>query len=308
MKNTKQLTETALLLALYMILFAITFFLPVFSIFLIWFLPLPFIVNAVRNGRNATIFMLVVALVLSIFFTLPAVPLTWTFASVGLVVGELYRRKGSAFHVLLGGTLTYIVNFLLLYILTIVFTGINPIADSLNAMKEMVNGFLTTPGLPEGSEEQMEALLTQLDFVNYLVPSMLIIGAILFAFVTQLLAGFILKRLGYEVNKWKPFHEWSLPKSLIFYYLIVLILVIVGLEEGTTLFLLVTNLHLILEYAMVLQGFTVIFAFSKMKRWNTAVPVLITVGSFLLMFPLQLVKLLGIFDLGMNLRSRMKFN
>lgn len=306
MKNTKQLTETAILLAIYMILFAIAFFIPLLGLLFVWVLPLPFVVNAMRNGRNATIIMLVAALVLSLFFTLPAVLLTLTFASAGLVVGEMYRRKKSPFHILLAGTLTYIVNFLLLYILVIVFTGMNPIADSINGMKDMVGQLQSTPGFPEGTETQIEMFIEQLDFITYLVPSMLIISALLFAFVTQLITSFFSKRMHYEVKPWKPFSEWSLPKSVIFYYLIVLILTLVGLEEGTTLFVLVANLDLLLGNAMVLQGFTVIYAFSKIKGWSIAVPVLITIGSFLLMFPLQLVKLLGILDLGLNLRSRMK--
>lgn len=306
MKNTKQLIETALWLALYMILFAIAFFIPLFGLLFVWVLPLPFILNAVRNGRNATLVMLVAALVLSFIFTLPAVLLTWTFASAGFVIGEVYRRKKSPFHILLAGTLTYIVNFLFLYILIIVVTGINPIADSINEMKDMIGQLQSTPGFPKGTETQIEMFIEQLDFITYLVPSMLIMSALLFAFITQLITSSILKRLQYEVKSWKPFSEWSLPRSVIFYYLIVLILSLVGLEEGTTLFVLVANLEVLLGNAMVLQGFTVIYAFSKIKGWSLAVPALITIGSFMLMFPLQLVKLLGILDLGLNLRSRMK--
>ncbi len=289
-----------------MILFAIAFFIPLLGPLLLWVLPIPFIVNVLRNGRNASIYMLIAALVISFLFTLPAVLLSWTFASVGLVLGELYRRKRSAFQILLGGTLTYIGNFLLLYILVVVFTGLNPIVESIDAMKDMVNQLQQMPGFGAQNEDQVASLFEQLEFVKYLIPSMLIIGAIFFAMITQLIANLILKRLKYEVSPWKPFHEWSLPKSLIFYYLIVLILALIGLEEGTTLFLLVANLQLLLENAMILQGFTVIYAFSKIKGWKLVVPILITVGSFLLMFPLQLVKLLGIFDLGLNLRSRMK--
>lgn len=306
MKNTKQLTETAILLALYMLFFAFAFFVPLLGLLFVWVLPLPFVVNTVRNGRNATIGMFIAALVLSLFFTIAAVPLTWTFASAGFVIGEMFRRKKSSFQILLAGTLTYIVNFVLLYIIMVVFTGLNPVTETMNSVKATLDSMQAMSGLPEGTEEQMEALYAQLDFITYLVPSMLIIGAIVFAFISQLISSFILKRFQYDVQAWKPFYEWSLPRSLIFYYLIVLILAIIGLEEGTTLFVLVANLEILLGYAMILQGFTVIFAFSKIKEWSLAVPVLITIGSFLLMFPLQLVKLLGILDLGLNLRSRMK--
>lgn len=305
MKDTRQLTETALLLLVFILLFAVTFFLPLLGTLLVWFLPFPFIMNAVRNGRNATVAMVVGALILSLFFSVAALPIAWTFASAGFVIGEMFRRNKPQFHILLAGSLTYIANFVLLYILLVVVTGTNPIADSIDAMKSMFKDMQTISGLPTVDEEQMKILFAQLDLVTYLVPSMLIMAGLLFALLTQLISGFILKRLQYDVTKWKPFSEWSFPRSLIFYYLIVLILSLVGLEEGSTLFVLVANLDVLLGNAMVLQGFTVIFAFSKMKQWSKAVPVLITVFSFLLMFPLQFVKLLGILDLGLNLRSRM---
>ncbi len=307
MKNTKQVTETAILLAIYMIFFAFAFFVPILGIVFVWALPLPFVLNTVRNGRNAAIAMIAAALVLSIFFSAAAVPLTWTFAGAGFVIGEMFRRKKTPFQILLAGALAYIANFVLLYILMVVFTGINPVADSVNSVKEMIGELSASSDFPEGTEAQIEMLLEQLDFIAYLTPSMLILGALVFALVSQLISGMILKRLKHEVQPWKPFHQWSFPKNLIFYYLIVLVLAIIGLEEGSTLFVLVANLEILLGYAMVLQGFTVIFAFSKMKGWSQAVPILITIGSFLLVFPLQIVKLLGIIDLGLNLRSRMKF-
>jgi len=304
-KDTRQLLETSLLLAVFMLLFGVTFFLPVFGSLLVWFLPFPFILNAVRNGWNAAVVMGVGALVLSFFFSIAALPIGWTFASAGVIIGELYRRKKPQFHILLAGSLTYIANFVLLYILIVVTLGKNPVQESIDSMKSMLSDMQSISGLPAVNEEQMKILFAQLDLVTYLIPSMLIMSGLLFALFTQLLAGFILKKFRYDVEKWKPFSEWSFPRSLIFYYLIALILGLIGLEEGSTLFVLVANLEILLGNAMVLQGFTVIFAFSKMKQWSTAVPVLITVFSFLLMFPLQFVKLLGILDLGLNLRSRM---
>lgn len=307
MKSTKHLTETAILLALYMVLFAIVFFIPFLGPLLLWVLPLPFIMNAVRNGRNATIYMFVIALVLSLLFSLPAVLITLMFASVGVVVGEVYRRKGAAFHILLAGTLAFIVNFLLLYILVIVFLGIDPITELVGAMKDSIEQMQQlSPQLFAENEKQLAAFFERLDLLKYVVPSMLLIAAFLFALITQLITNLFLKRLNFEVQAWKPFHEWSLPKSLLFYYLIVLFLVLIGLEEGSTLFVIVMNLQLLLENAMILQGFTVIFAFSKIKGWSLAIPIVIVIGSFLLSIPLQFVKLLGIIDLGIDLKSRMK--
>lgn len=305
MKDTRQLTETALLLAVFMLLFAVAFFLPPLGLLLVWFLPFPFILNAVRNGRNAAIAMGAGAIVLSLFFSVAALPIVWTFASAGLMIGEMFRRNKPPFHILLAGSLTYIANIVLLYILFVVFTGINPVANSIDAMKSMLDEMQSMSGLPAVDEEQMKILFQQLDLIAYLVPSMLIMGGLFLALLTQLLAGFMLKRLQYNVKKWPPFSEWSFPRSLIFYYLVVLILSLIGLEEGSTLFALVANLDVLLGNAMILQGFTVIFAFSKMKQWSIAVPVFIAVFSFLFMFPLQFVKLLGILDLGLNLRSRM---
>lgn len=307
LKSTKQLTDIALLTALYMILFAIVFFIPLIGTLFVWVLPLPFIFAVVRNGRNTGIIMLVLALVLTMIFGLAGLPFTWTFASVGVVLGEFYHRKKSAFQHLLAGTLSYIVNFVLLYIFFILITGINPVHDFVNALKDtLLNSEQMVPAWLMGANEgQIDVFVAQLDLMTYLIPSMLIIAAFLFALLTQLVANGFLKRFRYDTPRWKPFREWSLPKNVIWYYLIVLILSLIGFEVGSTLYVVVANLILILENAMIIQGFTVVFAFSKSKGWALGWPIAIVIGSLFLVFPLQLVKLLGIIDLGFNLRKRM---
>ena len=309
MKQTKQWTEAAVLAALYMVLFTIVFFVPFFGTLLLWVLPLPFIINVVRNGRNAGVAMAAITLVLSLFFGIQALPLTWTFASAGVVVGELYRRKASAFFILLGGSLAYIFNLVLLYILFILFAGINPVMDSVESLRDMFIRFTEDSSalMPEMNQDQLASFLASLEMLQYLVPSILVMTGLMFALLTQLIANGVLRRLHIEVEPWKPFSEWTLPKSLIWYYLAVLILSLIGLEEGTPLFIVTSNLLLILEYAMIVQGFTVVFAFSRWKGWSRAVPIIVVVGSVLFVFPLQLVKLLGIIDLGFNLRKRMTF-
>jgi uncharacterized protein YybS (DUF2232 family) len=101
----------------------------------------------------------------------------------------------------------------------------------------------------------------------------------------------------------------KLPISIIWLYLIVVIASFFNLDPDGMMFIGVQNALMILEILLAIQGFSFIFFFSHYKKWSKAIPILSIIIT--LLFPIILlyfVRILGIIDIGLNLRERLKQN
>ena len=76
-------------------------------------------------------------------------------------------------------------------------------------------------------------------------------------------------------------------------------------EKGTYWFWVISNLSFILQMLMVLQGVAFVFYLTHVKGYPKAVPIIVIVLMFLLPFILYIVRILGIIDLGFDLRKRL---
>jgi uncharacterized protein YybS (DUF2232 family) len=306
--NTKILTEGAIFSAIFTLIAFMAVILPIIGSFLIWVLPLPFIVYTVRNGWKAGLMLGVVATFVSFFIGgLLLIPTAILFGSSGVVVGELYRRKKSAFTVLLGGSLAYIANLILYFVLSIIIFDLNPIKVIQELMTESVKTaetMLVAMGQDPGT--QLIQYLEFIDKLAILAPSIIISTGFFFALLVQLLAYAVLKRIGEKVSQFKPFREWTFPKSFLWYYLVASILILVGLEEGTSLYIVMSNLFPLLEIVMTIQGLAVIFFYFHVKKFNKSIPIVIMIVTVVAPFLLYIYRILGIIDLGFELRKKIK--
>ncbi len=306
MKRTKILAEGAIIASLFMILLLITIAVPILNIISIWTLPLPFIIYVVRNGLKPGFMLLAVASALSFMIGgLPFIPLALFFGSAGLVIGELYRRQLSGFSVLLGGGLIYILNMLLSYILLVLFLNEHPLQLIEEVMTEQIQfaeSMLANLGQdPSGT---MDALYQMVDIISYMIPVMIVITGVLFAVVSTVLAGLLLRRLGHDVNKLPPFRDWSFPKSILWIYLLAMVMFLFGLEEGSTLFIIVWNVFPLLEVIMTIQGLAFIAFYCYHKQITKALPIIVTICGFIFYPLFTVIRILGIVDLGFDLRKR----
>lgn len=308
LRNTKTLTEGAIIASLFAIILFLTLYVPLVGSIIVWLLPVPFIIYVLRHGLKSGLTLWFVTFFLSfIIGGVIVLPLTLLFGSGGLVVGELYRRNKDAFAVLLGGSLAYIINLVLYFIGSIVIFDIHPIRAIQEAMLQSVKTaeqMLTTIG--QESTEQLEPFLAMIEQLDDLTPSMIILTGISFALIIQLIASKIVRRLGHDVSRFKPFREWQFPKSFLWYYLIASLFIIFGVEAGTTLYVIIWNLFPILEIVMTIQGLSFIFFYCYEKKISKALPISIIIVGFILPFILYLVRILGIIDLGFDLRKRFK--
>ncbi|MEH7584161.1 DUF2232 domain-containing protein, partial [Priestia megaterium] len=104
-----------------------------------------------------------------------------------------------------------------------------------------------------------------------------------------------------------PFREFKLPKSILWYYLIALILSFpsFNIEQGTFMYVAIINIVMGLQMLVVLQGISFIFYFSHQKGYAKAIPIVVTILALIIPIILQIVRILGIIDLGFNLRKQL---
>lgn len=299
--------------ALFAVLLIIGLYVPVIRVFALWAMPLPFIVYVVRNGLKSALPLwgaaLVIAFVvggglLGLFFAV-------VFVSGGMAVGELYHRRRPAFAVLFGGSLVYTAGIIVVFILTVVFLHVNVItygvqlmADGIDQSEQMMKSLGQDPG------NRLKMFRETLETFRDLAPAIFILMGTGYALITQLIAVAVLRRigLGRYVEPWLPFREWYFPKSLLLCYLILLIVGFFhSFTPGSVWYIGYINLLVVLELAVLIQGFAFIFFYFHMKKIHQSVRIIAVIVTFLFgSLLLEVVRILGILDLGFDWRRRLR--
>ncbi|OEH91738.1 YybS family protein [Bacillus solimangrovi] len=308
MEQKRMLTEGVGVLAL-TVLFAFGFiYIPIIGPLLLFLLAIPILNYSYRYGYKKAIWILASSVLLA--FLLGGelmIPFILTFMLPGLVMGEMTRRKEISFFILISGVLAFLVMLLVNYVIIASLIDIN----FISTMKDWFEETLKTSEnvLPLTEEEYANQLKMFEEIALYIpkiVPSMLIFSAIGLAFVIQVIAFKLLRRKNDNIPSFPPFSEWIFPRALLWYYLIVSLMFYIGISQGTWWELVILNLFIVLEAVMTIQGLGFIFFFARWKGLAKPIPIIITIVAIILPFLLYLIRILGIIDLGFDLRQRLK--
>ncbi|MFB4163623.1 YybS family protein [Alteribacillus sp. JSM 102045] len=308
MKQTRGLTEGAILSGIFIVMLLLSIFVPFLITILMWFLPLPFIVFVARHGLRPGLVMFVVSLFLSVLIGgLIGLPNALLAGVGGITAGELIRRRKEALFVLAGSSVAYIGGLVLLYAGSILILEIDPLAAMQDVMRQSTQQAESMMGaLGQEPSDNLEVWEEMIDQIGYMGPLLIVFTGIVYALITQFIAHAVLRRLKIKAEPFPPLREWNFPRSLLWYYLVVSIIFFIGAEEGTTIYIIIWNLFPLLETAMALQGFTVVFYYCYVKSIPKAVPVILLISGLFLPFVLLIARILGIIDLGFQLKKRLK--
>ncbi|MBS4189852.1 YybS family protein [Bacillus sp. FJAT-49705] len=306
MRNVHKLTEGAVLLAAFAVLLLITIYIPFLGIVSNLFLAVPFILFGTKNTRMYAVVFLIASLMISLIVgTILAIPLTLSFGMTGLVIGQLIKEGKSRTSSFIAATLVFLITLLLQYAVAVVFFNINFIEDIMSLMTEAFNrsrSMLEAFGQNPAIMEQFEAALKMLES---LTPSLFVLASLFAVILIELVSFPVVKRFGVKVENRKPFREIVFPKSILWYYLItILATLIFKPEEGSYWFLALVNISFILQLLMVLQGLSFIYYICYKKGMLKGIPIIATIFTFILPIFLYIVRILGIIDLGFDLRKR----
>lgn len=307
--NTRKITEGALLLAVFTIILLMSLYLPLLGTMASFALPIPFIYYTAKYNWKYGLFLFLGSLGISIIVgSIFALPVVVVYGLTGIVIGWFIYGKKDRTALFIGATLTFLLNVVIQFAISVIFLEINVFEEILQVINKSIEITTTTlNAFEQNINEEVFDLLHQFsDLLIVLLPSLLVIASLISVFIIQMIAFPIIKKFGIEVPNAKPFHELSLPKSLIWYYLVILLIsIFVPIEEKTFLYSVITNFLFILQMAMIFQGITFVFFYFHHLNTSKTTPIIITIVCFLFPIFLQILRILGIIDLGFDLRSRL---
>ena len=310
MTSGRKIAEGGALLALYCILLFITIYIPLLGFMTFFFLPIPFILVTIKQKLSWSVGFLFVGSLLTILIgSILSLPMTLLMGTTGIMIGSFLKRDKPMTPMFISAVLIFLAGIIVTYAATVVLTGVNYIEETMKVMEESIDsstkimesfGQAPTEKIIEGMHDSISTLTT-------LIPSLLVITSIFMVLLIFLAAQPILKRFSDKSLNWPRFQDLRLPKSLLWYYLITMLLALfVNMDNNGFVYMAITNLFFILQFFIMIQGYSLIFYFSDVKGWAKAIPVLIVVASLLLPIFAILIRFLGIIDLGFPFRETIK--
>ncbi|KPU54397.1 YybS family protein [Bacillus wiedmannii] len=308
MKNTKFITEGAALLAIYAMLLLISMYVPILGRVVTFALPLPFILLTIRYRLSNTFVIFTAALFITVIVSQPInLVKTTMFGLIGIVLGYMYKKQKKPIEILMAGTLAYLIGIMLIYVASIKFFNIDLMKQMQNMLNESMaqsEKIVTAAGMPI-SKEQKELFAQFNDVLQTLFPSLLVMVSVCFSWITVMISGSVLRKLKHDVKPWPKFKDIQLPKSIVWYYVIFILLsTFIKVEPTSYLHMVFSNLYVIFALLLVLQGLTFIAFLAHSKGFTKGVPIISFIVCMFIPMLFPLVTILGIIDLGISLRSK----
>ncbi|RAT99216.1 DUF2232 domain-containing protein [Brevibacillus sp. Leaf182] len=293
--KTKHLAENALMLGIALVLLFLSTY-TVLGGLVSFLIPLPFILLAVNRTVPNMVWITLAFTFLGWIVTGPfAATLAFSSAVWGSVMGIFYAKKGAALPAIVAGAGVAFLSVISL--LAFMAFGMNV---DFNAMIQEV-AKLRPAMMPK---EQFDQLL---ELGKIVLPTSFVMFSFLSTAIIHGLASLIGRRLRRPIPALKPIREWNFPRSLIYYYFIAMISLLLFAEsmQGTFWEIALMNLKVMLDVIFVLQGLSFCLFAAYLYGWKRLTPVLIVC---LFIFPplSTILSLVGIFDLGIRLREKLE--
>ncbi len=293
------------MLALFTVLLLLSVYVPIVSIIGGLFLLLPFFIYSSKYPVGPSLMLLFSAGIVSLIAGgLPVVPVAIMYGTTGVVMGSFVRKQLDGWIVYMAGSLTFLINIIAQYVGTVALFDFSFIEQFGAMFKQSIEDTSAVLGSePVYTEKQIDNMI---QYVATLLPAILVIVSFLSVLLLMAVNYPIAKRLGVKIKKLQPFYTVRFPRAILWYYLFFMAgALIVQPESGTAWYEIYTNVMFILQACLYVQGLSFIFFFAHIKKWPKAISIMIAVLSFLMIPLLYLIRLLGIIDLGFDLRQRM---
>jgi uncharacterized protein YybS (DUF2232 family) len=308
-KNVHKLTEGAILLASMAALILISIYVPLVGGIVTIAIPLPFILFSAKNNVKMITAFVVAAIFISFFAgSLRGLALMLIHGSAGVVIGYLLQKNRSRNVILMASTLTLAIGMVIFYSASAAFFQM----DILHELKTSVTESIKQSEVvlkAQGQEDQIEKLQEQgtlmVKQITTIAPTALIFAAVAASFVIQWISFPVIKRFGVKVKPWGSFRNLSLPKSLLWYYLIALgAMLLFHPHEGTYMYSVLINVRAVLETLIIVQGLAFLFYIFHQRSVAKGLGVLVVILTLMIPIVRYIIMILGITDLGFDFRKQ----
>jgi uncharacterized protein YybS (DUF2232 family) len=271
-----------------------------FSILTVSFLLIPpLILYMIRGPRWFWIYLaipLAAMLLLLQGWGLPVAVISLFFLPPALLMGEMYRRQQPARIAVFSGAAAIIAELVIAlaaaYALDVQF-----IRDVERALWE---NYYALPDMMR-TDATEEAMSRTIEYAVRMIPLLMIVTAMFYVTVTHALGGRMLRMMGVSVPSFPRIRDWMLPKSLIWYYLVAMLLdLFVRKDVDSLLTMILINGIPLLMIAFCAQAVSFLAFVSHHKGWGILLPL---VGVVFSLFLPNVVSLVGVLDAAFPLRQ-----
>lgn len=242
--------------------------------------------------------LLIIAL-LDAYSLLPAI----YFLIPSILMGRIYKRGGSSFQALMTGMGVILVELLVVLLVATYSFGFDlsqylrdqaaitaNIAQQVLGANPMLSG---TNWTDEDTQELGTMLIGR-------VPYVLIVTSFLLAVITHAIVRPALSSLDVPVRKLKPAREWRLPRALIWYYLLAIVIEWIANSSDSSWIQMVSISMLPLVHAcLTIQTIGFIHFWTHTRKTSPVIALLLS----LVVLVFQPLCIIGIIDLAFPLRE-----
>ncbi|MFC5543034.1 MAG: YybS family protein [Bacilli bacterium] len=301
--QTQRLTHGAMMIAIFAILIAIAYYVPIISLVATLFAPLPIAWYSAKYDRASSIILGVLGCIVTFFFGgIVILPFSMIFAVCGVVMGDALRTGKSKAYLFMATGISLLITFAIQYIISVKLFNMDFIKESFQLMRDSyMQSFQFAENLTGETPITEEVLNLMFQQMEIAIPATVTLAVFFMAFLLISINLPILKRLGIAVPKFSAFKDLRLPRTILWIYLIVLsIQLFVRPELGTSLYIIILNFSMVLWVLLTIQGISFLhFVLDAYKA-----PKFLKGLATVLSIPLyNFVMLIGILDLGFDIRS-----
>ncbi|TCS80794.1 DUF2232 domain-containing protein [Tepidibacillus fermentans] len=297
-----------LILATIFVIFGLLFLNQWLGIITIYFMPIPFVIFGYHQGLKKGLMFTIVTSFLAIILSNPIdYFLVLLGGTVGSVMGTLYRRK-NLLPPIVGGLITALLNFILLLFFIRIILHIDIVAYMRKVL--ILEPLQLMQQLGAIDQQRDRYLQEMADMVGYTLPSMLIFASLFIVFIVHFISRFVFKALRIEIVTFPPLKNWTLPRSIFYYYVFAAILMAIpSVMDIYEMKLILLNLYPILRFLLIIQGISFALFYMSRKKWNAILKFAAIIGLVLFQVSaiLPILDLLGLLDLGFNVRKKLTF-
>lgn len=298
------------MISIFSVMMLFYLYVPLLSIIFFLAAPIPIILYTIRHGLKKGIAAGAIGIVISFLIgSLAGLMSAPILIAAGLGMGVFYSRRQPG-NAIITGALIYLFSFLISFVVSVQLFQVDIMGiakESIEQMIPMLESVLKQSGASEQNiTKQLKQFREMQDAALSALPVALLIGVTLLAFVNHWFVQPLIKRFVKDMPVLKKFKDMRLPKSMVWYYLLTLLLMLIQTEKGSFLWLVQTSAFQILFILVLIQGFSFIFYYCHEKSISKAVPIFAIVLGVLYPPVGVIVRIIGIADIGFDLREKVK--
>ena len=308
-KKTASMVEGGILASIAIVFALISVYLPFLGVIvnLIW--PVPVLLLGVRHGLKASLMCLTVAgIIIAILINpIQAISVVFGFGFIGISLGYAINQRWSPLKTMMIGSVASLLSKGAVLLISIVLMGINPLTVQLAATGQALEQALAIYQTLGFTAEQLQAIRTTMEttigLLKYIMPAGFALASVVDTYLNYLIAKKILSRLGNPQPDFLEFRLWQIPGYILWIYGVSLLLVtFYNQQPDNLLYLIGVNLQMVTNVILLIQGLSIVYYYIHYKNWPNFLKSLIVILLFSSQFLVQVIVLMGAFDVVFDYR------